>query len=122
MARTAGSAGNPFTSASLEKANTVFTVVTLASSVLADVGETSFPVWIFFVYLAIVAVGLWINWRITQKAGFPGWYSLGLIVPFFGLILVVLFAFSEWPIERELRLLRSMALKKPAPAPARILP
>ena len=95
------------------KGKTVFTVVSIASFVLADIGEGAIPAWLIPLWLALIVIGFWLNWRITQKAGFPGWYSLGLIVPFFGLILIVLFAFSEWPIERELTLLRGMAARKP---------
>ncbi|MBV8082746.1 MAG: hypothetical protein JO347_06295 [Candidatus Eremiobacteraeota bacterium] len=73
------------------------------------------PGWFIFFALIIAVLGLWMNWRITAKAGFPGWYSLGLLAPFVGLILVVLFAFAEWPIEREVKLLRSMAARKPIP-------
>ena len=94
------------------KAILVYSVVSLALFMLADIGESSMPAWIFIVWLLFVAVGVWINWRITQKAGFPGWYSLGLIVPFLNLILILLFAFSEWPIEREVKLLRGLAMRK----------
>jgi hypothetical protein len=61
----------------------------------------------YFIFIAIlVVVGLIINWRIASKAGYPGWYSLGLLIPLVGLVLVILFAFMEWPIERELKALR----------------
>lgn len=93
----------------------MFTVVAIQSLLAdnsADAGAVSAVV-IFF-WLVLVIISLIIQWRIAQKAGFPGWYSLGLIVPLLNLILIVLFAFTEWPIERELRLLRGIAIRPTA--------
>jgi hypothetical protein len=42
-------------------------------------------------------------WRIFSKAGYPGWMSLGMFFPVLNFILILILAFSEWPIERELR-------------------
>ncbi len=58
--------------------------------------------------LSLSALGLWlILWvpaRILRKAGFSwGFAFLGLIL---GPIALVIFAFSDWPIERELAWLR----------------
>lgn len=40
-------------------------------------------------------------WRIFTKAGFPGWLSLVLLVPVFGVLIIYYLAFVEWPILRK---------------------
>ncbi len=62
---------------------------------------------ICLVIIAIVAFSIWCYWRIAVKAGYAGPFSLLLLVPGANLILLILFAFSEWPIERELKALRA---------------
>ncbi len=59
------------------------------------------------VFLAIMLFGLYMNWRIASKAGYNGALSLLLLVPLVNLIVLIAFAFSEWPIEAELARLRS---------------
>jgi len=39
---------------------------------------------------------------IFRKAGYSGWLGLLMIVPLVNLIWLVIFALSEWPIQREL--------------------
>lgn len=46
------------------------------------------------------------GWRIARKAGYPGPLALLLLIPGAQLILFWVFAFVEWPAERELRRLR----------------
>jgi hypothetical protein len=48
-------------------------------------------------------VSLVINWRIAAKAGFSGAASLLMLIPLVNIIVVIYFAFTEWPIERALR-------------------
>ena len=62
--------------------------------------------WIVFC-IAVLILSLVINWRIAEKAGFPGAGSLLMLIPLANLFVVCYFAFSEWPIERELREARS---------------
>ena len=42
-------------------------------------------------------------WFICTKAGFPGWYSLAMLIPCVGFLLLFFLAFAEWPafIERR---------------------
>jgi hypothetical protein len=40
-------------------------------------------------------------WRIVAKAGYPGPLALFVFVPLLNVVLLVAFAFSEWPLERE---------------------
>jgi len=63
---------------------------------------------IAFIGLAIVAFVIFMWWRIFSKAGYPGWLSLLFLVPFAKIILYCVLAFSEWPVERELRSLRDI--------------
>jgi uncharacterized membrane protein YhaH (DUF805 family) len=47
----------------------------------------------FFVFLPIVIIPFW---RIFHKAGFSGWLSLLIVIPFANLIILYVLAFSEW--------------------------
>jgi hypothetical protein len=53
----------------------------------------------------VFVVFLW--WRIFAKSGNAGALSLLLFVPIANLILIIWFAFSEWPIEKEVKALRA---------------
>lgn len=66
---------------------------------------------LFFVifYIAIIAFFIYVWWRIFAKAGYSGARSLLLLVPIANIIIIIMFAFSEWPIQRELNQLRQMA-------------
>jgi len=48
-------------------------------------------VYLFFVFLF---------WKIFNKAGFPGWYGIFVIIPGFILIALIILAFSKWPIHK----------------------
>ncbi|HLJ84135.1 MAG TPA: hypothetical protein VKT51_08195 [Candidatus Eremiobacteraceae bacterium] len=53
--------------------------------------------------IGLLILSLWINWTIASKAGYSGALSLLLLIPIVNLIIVLIFAFSEWPVQRELR-------------------
>ena len=55
------------------------------------------------VCLALIILGLVINWKIAEKAGFSGAASLLMLIPLANVIVLCYFAFTEWPIEREVR-------------------
>jgi energy-coupling factor transporter transmembrane protein EcfT len=63
------------------------------------------------IYLAIMVIMLIATVKIVTKAGYPGWWVavpfIPLIGPFIGIVLFFVFAFSEWPIQRELAVARS---------------
>lgn len=46
-------------------------------------------------------------WRISRKAGYPGFLALAYCIPIVNILVLLFFAFSEWPIEREVRELRT---------------
>lgn len=53
--------------------------------------------------LGAVAIGVVINSRIASKAGYSGALSLLMLVPLANVVILFIFAFSEWPIERRLQ-------------------
>jgi hypothetical protein len=55
-------------------------------------------------FLAVIVFSLFLNWRIASKAGYSGALSLLLLVPIVNLVVIVMFAFSEWPIQKALKL------------------
>lgn len=59
-------------------------------------------VWLL-VCIAFLILSLVINWRIAEKAGFSGAASLLMLIPLVNVIVLIYFAFTEWPIERSLR-------------------
>jgi hypothetical protein len=52
---------------------------------------------------SIVAVVLcfWIGGNIARKAGFSRWLSLLLLVPLVNIVIIWMFAFSNWPNARR---------------------
>lgn len=49
------------------------------------------------VWLAVVVFFIFLYWKIFSKAGFSGWISLLLLVPIVNLIVIIWFAFADWP-------------------------
>lgn len=39
-------------------------------------------------------------WRIFEKAGLSGWWSIGMTIPVFNVALLYFLAFTEWPVRR----------------------
>lgn len=59
------------------------------------------------VYAAIVVLFL-VGWvKILGKAGYSGWWVLIGFVPLANLVMFLVFAFSEWPVVKEVRGLRA---------------
>jgi hypothetical protein len=65
-------------------------------------------IWILVVLCGLV-LGIVINWRIASKAGYDGALSLLMLIPLANVVVLLMFAFSDWPIERELSALRARA-------------
>lgn len=59
------------------------------------------------VYLVILIVMLWAYIRIIRRAGYSGWWILIGMVPLVNVVMFLVFAFKEWPIQRELAQLRA---------------
>jgi hypothetical protein len=60
----------------------------------------AFSLWHWLVLLVVAAAFIIPAWRIAAKAGFPGALSLLLLVPLLGIVLLWVFAFIRWPVER----------------------
>jgi len=59
--------------------------------------------------LLLIIIGIFFivpYWKIFAKAGFSGWMSLTLIVPFLNIIMLFYLAFAEWPVHKELNRLK----------------
>jgi ABC-type sulfate transport system permease subunit len=73
-----------------------------------------------FVLVALL-FGVIVQWRIASKAGYPGAYSLLMLIPLVNVVVLILFAFTEWPIERRLAA-GGGPLHPPQPHPASYIP
>jgi len=83
-----------------------------AAMMAGGVGLTFALVGLVFLVFSII-----LYWRVAVKAGYSGILSLLLFVPLVNLIVVVLFAFSTWPIERELQAYRGGSGARPGGYP-----
>jgi len=84
------------------------TTTTAAGAYLAGVLLVSLVAGLIGLIFAII-----IYWRIFSKAGYSGARSLLMLIPVVNLIIIIMFAFSEWPIQRELNQLRMMSGSRP---------
>jgi hypothetical protein len=62
----------------------------------------------------VVAIAVWVVFliayvKIISRAGYSGWWVLIIFVPVVNIVMLLVFAFKEWPIQRELRELRGWA-------------
>jgi hypothetical protein len=63
------------------------------------------------VYVVVVAVVIWANVRIIRRSGYSGWWVLIGLVPVANVVMYLVFAFKEAPVERELKQLRAWAAR-----------
>jgi hypothetical protein len=75
-------------------------------------------VWLIFVvvFLGLLALHLIINWRIATKAGYEGPLSLLMLIPLVNYVILLIFAFSEWPIETRMKALTGGTSPSPGSA------
>jgi uncharacterized membrane protein YhaH (DUF805 family) len=52
--------------------------------------------------LVLFIVNLIATIMVIRKAGYSGWWVLILLVPVVGYIFALIFAFSKWPVQKEL--------------------
>ena len=57
-------------------------------------------------------------WKIFQKAGYSGWWSITLMIPGINIFMMYYLAFSEWPSQRGI----NPALETPPAHPHRAVP
>ena len=55
------------------------------------------------IYLAIVVAWIVGTAKIISKAGYSPWFVLLAFVPLVNLVMFFVFAFSDWPVNKELR-------------------
>jgi hypothetical protein len=57
----------------------------------------------FIGFVAFLVFFLYPTWRIVTKAGYHGAWSLLSLVPLVNIVMLWVFAFSNWPNAREQR-------------------
>jgi len=63
---------------------------------------------VFLIFgLIMVALTILIYYFIVKRTGMNPWLSLLMLVPIANFVLLLILAFSEWPIEREVKALRA---------------
>ena len=68
--------------------------------------QAGFTVFIV-IYAVILIIAVWAYVRIIRRAGYSGWWILIALVPLVNVVMFLVFAFKEWPIQRELAQLRA---------------
>lgn len=64
-------------------------------------GSVSIVHWLLILIIAFVTV--WPVYRILQKAGFSGWWSIIALIPLLNVIGVYVLAIVRWPVEDRAR-------------------
>ena len=74
----------------------------------SDTSSVPTAVYVFLaLYVVLAIVFIWADVRIIRRAGYSGWWILIGLVPLLNVVMFLVFAFKEWPIQRELALLRA---------------
>jgi hypothetical protein len=58
-------------------------------------------------YIALAVLGIVAAVKVVSKAGYSGWWVLIAFVPIVGSVFALVFAFSTWPVTREVEMLRA---------------
>ncbi len=67
---------------------------------------------IFFIALIVAAIKVLIFCKIFSKAGYSWALGLLILVPIANIIMAFFLAFADWPIRKELRLLKQQQKPK----------
>ena len=54
--------------------------------------------WLWMLVMAVAVVVP--VWRICQRAGYPGWMGVLILIPMVNLALLYFLAFANWPINK----------------------
>jgi Na+/melibiose symporter-like transporter len=65
--------------------------------------QSDFSGFAIILWLLIVGIMMIPYVKIIKKAGYSGWWTLTVFVPLLNLIMLWVFAFSTWPVERRAR-------------------
>ena len=71
--------------------------------------STGAAIGLFLLGLALVVIFFVAYIQIIRRAGYSGWWVLVWFVPLLNVVMLLIFAYKEWPIQRELRELRGWA-------------
>lgn len=82
----------------------------------AGIGIALILIYLAFVFGMLVLMAV-IAWKITAKTGYSGALGLLYFVPIANIIFLLILAFGEWPIHREVKALREQLARTPAPPP-----
>lgn len=63
---------------------------------------------VFGIFIGLIVIFLLPLWRIVSKTGLPGALSLLLYIPVINIVMVLILAFTKWPIEKEFETLRNV--------------
>lgn len=66
-----------------------------------------FPLALMGVAFVALLISIGFYWLILRKAGYQGVWALAMVIPGVNVIAIAFFALADWPIQRELRELRS---------------
>jgi hypothetical protein len=88
---------------------------TTSSQVAAALTGFGLFIGIIAIVSIILAIVIW--WRIFSKAGYSGALGLLMFVPIANLVMLLILAFAEWPIQAELNQLRMMRSQQYPPNP-----
>lgn len=74
-----------------------------------------FPLALMGVAFVSLLISIGFYWLILRKAGYQGVWALAMVIPGVSLIALAFFALADWPLQREVRELRSRAGGAPPP-------
>ncbi|HEY0584859.1 MAG TPA: hypothetical protein VGD52_01895 [Pseudoduganella sp.] len=61
----------------------------------------SFSIWHWMIVCIWLFVLVFPMWRIATKAGFSGAWSLLMLVPLVNVVMMWVFAFAKWPVQKS---------------------
>lgn len=65
------------------------------------IGMLIFWIIMMLLVVAMVVFKIFLQWKILQKAGYSPWLALLHLIPIGALVMNIILAFSEWPLEKE---------------------
>ncbi len=57
-------------------------------------------IWQLIIILFFILIPLLVFRPIAKKAGYSGWWALAMVIPLVNLIMIWVFAFATWPVEK----------------------
>ncbi|GHO71624.1 hypothetical protein KSC_105160 [Ktedonobacter sp. SOSP1-52] len=68
------------------------------------------------VVVLVISIALW--WVIFSRAGYSGARSLLMLIPIVNVVIFLMFVFSEWPVQKEVKMLRQqLVMNRPGMYP-----